>query len=206
MTKNILGKLTSIALLFALALLVVPAATAPAMAAKGKPAPYIPPAPDPEPDGDEIAAAPTIDELAAKPYPVWVYSQFYPIWLPMYGWTVWHCRLAVWWLRGADGRQHTITLDGTWEGTDIDGNDISVPIYETWTYTNSGTRLERTLIPWSPPALLKEASVEVYVYFDDVCIPDYCPYQDGVNYNRVIKLDTGSSNVSAGSSGTATAN
>lgn len=197
MNKNILGKLTAIALAIAFALVALPAAAGAAQPDKG-PSVVIPALP-PDPDPEEIGALPDGEDLVSEAYPVWLWSRYYTVWLPMHGLTVYHCRLAVWWVVDWDGESHTIEVVGGWEGETIDGDPVSAPINATWSYTDNapwpGFYFGRRPFHWSPPELLKEASVEVYVYFDGDCVPNYCPYRSGVDYNKVVKVaPPGSSN------------
>lgn len=196
MSRNILSKLTAIALAAAFALAAFPAAAATAQPGGG-PIPAIPALPPDDPDAEELGALPDATELISEDYPVWVWSQFYTVWLPMYGFTVYHGRLAVWWIKDWDGEQHTIQVVGEWRGETIDGDEVSEPFNLTWPYVDNAPWplfvFGRTLFKWTPPALLKEASVEAYVYFDGDCVPRYCPYQHSVDYNRVIKVDPGPS-------------
>lgn len=197
MSRNILSKLTVIALAIALMLVALPATAGSKPVVQG-PSVTIPALPPDDPDADELGALPDAEELISEEYPVWPYAHFYTVWLPQYGLTVYHGRLAVWYVKDWDGETHTIEVVGSWQGETIDGNHVGSLFSRTWNYTDNAPwptfLFGRELFKWTPDDLLKEASVQAYVYFDGVCVPDYCPYERSVNYNRVVKTKPGSSN------------
>jgi hypothetical protein len=197
MSRNILGKLTVIALAIAFMVVLFPAAAGSKPAVQG-PSVTIPALPPDDPDADELGALPDAEELAGEAFPVWAYARFYTVWLPQYGLSVYHSRLAIWFVKDWDGESHTIEVVGSWQGETIDGGGLGSLFNRTWTYTDNAPwptfLFGRELFKWTPQDLLKEASVTAYVYFDGVCVPGLCPYEKSVDYNRVVKTTPGSSN------------
>lgn len=197
MSRSVFSKSIAIALAIAFMLVAFSVAAGSKPAVQG-PSVTIPALPPDDPDADELGALPDAEELISEDYPVWAWSRFYTVWLPMHGFTVYHGRLAVWWVKDWDGQTHTIEVVGSWQGETVDGQGVGTPFSATWDYTDNAPwptfLFGRRLFKWTPPELLKEASVTAYVYFDGVCVPGLCPYEKSVDYNRVVKVSPGQPN------------